>query len=382
MVMKYWAYVLMGLLIASSAFAAKAAYGEQTWYPGKGVEKGLLVKYRISTFDYLQTGGRPFFATIWFGPQDDKGSWITYVIIDEEGKVVASNMTLSALNLAPIGFDVTEKFKPYRNAIRNSLGWVGDFANKDHPRPITGSNAWGVVAAIGGGSIVVKPTDTETLQLADKSWDASVIGFHYAVDSKIWISENFPLPLKAKVYTIATQQPLPVQFEFELVEVGKSDTRPVPPKSIIEPPKSPLSTATVSGAFNVDLYWKPEMIEPGKPITMGVVFRDNKQNLIKDAQYDILITDANGKVVLDKKAVLTKEGQGIHEVTFDSVGSVYVTVTFLGSQKGFEHKITEKAKFDLVVVPEFPLGIAAVMAAVVAMMIAMTRFKTISIPKL
>lgn len=396
MVMKYWAYVLMGLLIASSAFVViymgesgqaktqlaetKAAYGAQTWYLGQGVEKGLFVKYRISTFDYLQSGGHEFNATIWFGPQDDKGDWITFVIIEEEGKVVASNIPLSAL-LAPIGFDVTEEFKPYRNAIRNSLGWVGDFASKDRPKPITGNTAWGVVGAIGGGSIVVKPTGTETLQLAGKSWDTSVIGFHYAVDSKIWINANFPLPLKAKVYTIATQQPLPVQFEYELVEVGKSDTRPVPPASKIEPPKSPLSSTTTSGAFNVELYWKPEIIEPNKPITMGVVFSDRKQTLIKDALYDILITDANGKIVLDKKQVLTTEGQGTHEVTFESIGSVHVTVTFLGSASGFEHKITEKAEFDLVVVPEFPLGIATVMAAVVSMMIAMTRFKKISLPR-
>jgi len=382
--MKYWAYVLIGLLIASSTFAAKAAYGQQTWYPGEGIEKGLLVKYRISTFDHLQSGGKPFLATIWFGSQDEQGNWKTFAFVEEGGKVVSSDMTLSALNLAPIGFDVTEEFKPYRNAIRNSLGWVGDFANKAHPRSITGGEGWGVVAAIGGGGIVVKPTGTETIEVAGKSWETAIIGFHYSLDSQIWINDNFPLPLKAKQYTIATQEPIPVQYEYELLEVGKSDTQPVPPETALELPKPPLSTPTTSGTYNLDLYWIPEVIEPGKPVTLGVVVRDRAENVVKEQVfYDILVTDANGKVVLDQKKVLTKDGQGVHEVTFESNGKARTTVTLIGKFVGeVETPVIEKAEFGLVVVPEFPLGIAAVMATIVAMMVAMTRFKKISMPKL
>jgi len=382
--MKYWAYALMGLLIAAGAFAANAAYGQQNWYPGEGLEKGLVVKYRISTFDYIQSGGRPFLATIWFGSNDDKGNWLVYAIIDEAGKITTSDLTLSVLNLAPVGFDVTEEFKPYRNAIRGSLGWIGDYASKSHPRPISGDTAWGIVAAIGGGSIVVKPSGTEKLELAGKSWDASIIGFRYGENSKIWVSDNFPLPLKAKVYTISTQKPLPVQYEYELVEIGKSDTRPIPSVSKVELPKSPLTTPTTSGAFNIDLFWEPEIIEPGKPVTLGIVIRDQQQNLLNGAIYDILVTDASGKILLDKKKQLsTREGQGIHEVTFESEGGAHVTVTTIGEVRGEQvTKINEKAEFGLVVVPEFPLGVAAVMAAIVAMVIAVTRFKKLSIPRL
>ena len=371
----YLAYIIMGLLIAAGAFVTKAAYGQE-WYLGEGLEKGLLVKYRISTFDYLQTGGSPFDATIWFGSQDDKGNWIADIIIEEQGKVVTSKMTLSAFDLTPLGLDYKEEFKPYKNAIRNSLGWIGDFANKDHPRPITGDTAWGRVSAVGGG--VVKPMGTEKLQLADKEWDTSIIGFHYAVDSKIWIKDGFPLPIKAKVYTIATLQPLPVQFEFELLETSVSETPPPVPIQNIIPPTPPLHQQTTSGAISVDLYWKPESIEPSQAITISMVFFDRQQNLIKDAQYDILITDATGKVVLDKKQILTSEGQGTHEVTFDSTGSAHVTIIFLGTSSEMA-SITEKAEFNLVVVPEFPLGVVAVMAAIVAMMVAITRFKKISI---
>ncbi len=378
--MKYWLYVLMGLLIASGAIATKASYGEQNWYPGKGLEPGMLVKYNVSTFDYLQSGGQPFSATMWFGSQDDKGNWLTYVIIDENGKITDSNLTLSALTLTPIGLGYKDEFVPYKDAFRNSLGWIGDYTNKDHPKSLTSADAWGIIAAIGGGGIIVKPSGTETLQLAGKSWDTTIIGFHYGTDSKIWISDSFPLPLKAMVFTGSTQKPPPVQFSFELVEFGKSDTPPPKPVSTMAPPHSPLSSKTTSGSFTVDLFWKPEIIEPGKPITLGVVFHDQRGNLINDALYDILVTDANGKAVLDKKKVVMTESKGAHQVTFDSAGGAHVTVTFEGTLSGVAERINEKAEFDWVVTPEFPLGIAAVMAAMVAMMIVMTRFGKITLP--
>jgi len=374
----------MGLLVASGAIATNASYGEQNWYPGKGLTKGLLVKYDVYTFDYLQSGHQPFTATIWFGSQDDKGNWQTLTIIDENGKITASNMTLSALTLTPIGLDYTDAFIPYKDAIRNSLGWTGDYANRDHPRSLTSQDPWGVVAAIGGGGIVVKPFGTETIQAVGKSWDTTIIGFHYGVDSKIWVIDSFPLPIKAKVYTISTENPPPVQYEYKLVDVGQSDTPPPIPVSVITPPRSPLSAKTTSGSYTVDLFWKPENIQPSQPITLGVVFHKRDGSIIPDAQYDILITDTNGKAVLDLKNQVETDTKGTHQVTFDTAGSAHVKVTFHGAQSIFSYlteKITETADFDWVVVPEFPVGIAAVMAAMVAMMVVLTRFKKISIPR-
>lgn len=381
--MKYWVYVLGGLLITSGVFAAKGVYAQDnTWYPGEGVEKGLLVKYGISDFDYK--GGQRFEATIWFGDRDGAGNWITDVIIVDRGDVVTSKMTLSAANLSPVGFDTSEEFQPYRAAIKRSLSWTGEYANEKDPKPLTsggGAKSWGVIAAIGGGGIIVAPMGTETIQAAGQSWDTHIIGFHYAVDSKIWTKDGFPLPIKAKVYTIASIQPIPVQYEFELLETGMSETAPVPPEEEIELPTPPLSKPTASGAFSVDLYWQPAVIEPDKPTSIGIVIFDRQHNVKRGAIYDLLITGADDKVVLDLKKVVAQEGQGTHEVTFDSPGRFHVTVTYLGDQEGgIPERITEKAEFDLIVIPEFPLGVAAAMAAIVGMMIALTRFKKITIP--
>ena len=378
--MKYWVYVLGALLIASGVFSTNGVYAQgNTWYPGEGAEKGLLVKYRISDFDYK--AGEEFEATIWFGDQDSSGNWITDVIIVEQGDVVTSRMTLSGLNLSPVGFDTSEEFQPYRAATKRSLAWTGEYASQREPEPLSGNKAWGVIAAIGGGGITVIPMGTETIQAAGQSWDTAVIGFHYAVDSKIWIKDGFPLPIKAKVFTIASIQPIPVQYEFELLETRMSETAPVPPEEEIQLPTPPLHKPTASGAFSVDLYWEPTVIEPGKPTTMGVVVFDRQNNVKRGAIYDLLVTGAGGKVVLDVKKFVAQEGQGTHEVTFDSPGRFHVTVTYLGDQEGgIPERIVEKVEFDLIVVPEFPFGVAAVMAAIIGAMIMLTRFKKINIP--
>ena len=373
----YLAYIIMGFLIAAGALVTKAAYGQE-WYLGEGVQQGLLVKYEIKSFDLNR--GDEFEATLWFGSQDDKENWITDVIIEDNGNVITGKLKLSSLSLTPLGTDISEELKPYRAAIKESLGWLGGYADKLEPESLSGGKAWGVVAAIGGGGIIVAPTGTETIQAAGQSWDTSIIGFHYAVDSKIWVKDGFPLPIKAKVYTISSQQPIPEQFSFELLETRISETAPVPPEATLQLPQPPLSKQTASGAYNIDLYWQPVTIEPGKTTTIGVVIFDQQQKLLRQVQYDLLITDADGKVIKKIDAFTASEGQGTHEVTFESAGKSTVTVTVLGTlTTGLPGKLIEKADFTLIVVPEFPIGIAIVMAAIVAMMIAITKFKKISI---
>lgn len=165
----------------------------------------------------------------------------------------------------------------------------------------------------------------------------------------------------------------------ELITVGEKPYEgllPWDPKLL-----PPLSQPTTSGKFSVDISWSPVDIEPGKLITIYVMIRDEQQFVIKDAQYDFVISDASGKVLLDERNVTTTLGQGTHEVTFESAGTARITVAYLGSLSDLENKITERAEFDLIVVPEFPLGVAVVTATVVAITIAVTRLRNITISK-
>jgi len=280
--------------LASGVLATNTAYAQKEWYPGEGLQEGLLVKYTVSFIDYKQ--GEPFALTLWFESKDDKGNWKVFAIVEDKGQVVTSDVILSSLNLTPVGFDVTPEFRPYRSAMKESIGWLASYASKADPKPLD-SGTWGVIAAIGGGGIVVGPAGAESITIAGKSWDASKISFHYGEDSTIWVSDEFPLPLKAKVFALTIEKPIPVMFEFEMTEMSISMQRPVPPQSEVRIPKSPLSKPTTSGSFTVDLYWKPEKIETNNPVTFGVVIFDNRGSIVKDFLYAMTITDATGTVL-------------------------------------------------------------------------------------
>ncbi len=223
----YSAHVIISLLILSSLVGAEAAYADEGWYPGKVIQKGMYVKYSISEFDYVESGGHPFNATIWFESQDEDGNWKTLTIIDEQGKITISNMTLWKVNMKPIGTEYSDQFKLYKTIIADTLGWIGNFAKNNDPKPLGNDSTWGVITGPGGGPAEVRALGTETLQLAGKSWNTTIVGFRYGEVSKVWIADNFPLPVKARVYTYPHEQPVPVWFEYKLLEFGHSDT-PVP----------------------------------------------------------------------------------------------------------------------------------------------------------
>ncbi len=200
------------------------------WYLGENLQQGLLVKYRISYLDYKN--GQPFMATLWFGSHDDKGNWMVDVIVEEGGKTINGTLTLSSLDLTPLADDISPELEPYRFPIKNSLFWLGDYAPRTDSRELTGNAPWSVIACIGCG-VYPGPMGTETIEAAGKTWDTHIVGWHYGVDSKFWIKDNFPLPIKAKVYTVTPQEPIPVQFEFELLETRISDAIPEFPVNLM-----------------------------------------------------------------------------------------------------------------------------------------------------
>ena len=380
---KYALFTLMSLLIIGGILTTKPVYA-QDWYPGDGAKQGLLIKYRISNFDYKK--GTPFDATLWFGSQDDKGNWITDIIVEEKGKVSSGVFKLSSLTLTPLGTDIPPELKPYREPIKNSLAWLGSYSSKVAPESLSGNSVWGVIAAIGGGSITVRPFGTETIQAGGQSWDTHIIGWHYGEDSKVWVKQGFPLPIKAKVFALVTQKPIPTQFEFELLETRITETRPEPPKQQIELPMPPLSQVTTTAKFNVDLYWEPIEIQPDEPTEFTVVIYNAHKKIMRNIMYILKIVDAEGNTVIDKKFTAL-DGKRTHSLILEETGPLSVSIRVFGSPESIAGDIAavefiETVNFELVVVPEFPLGFSVVIASMVALMVLMTKFKKIIIPKL
>ncbi|HXG07700.1 MAG TPA: hypothetical protein VNI77_10300 [Nitrososphaera sp.] len=126
----------------------------------------------------------------------------------------------------------------------------------------------------------------------------------------------------------------------------------------LSPPTSEVKIAQVSANsdnYKVSFTW-PEQIFPQEPVTFGIRITDNSDQPLNAATYEFVILDANGNEVTRAGGVTTPEGVSSQDVTFDTTGSFTVRLDKIrGSSESIQSSIT--------VVPEFPAGIAAIVAA-------------------
>lgn len=366
---KYYSFALVSILVASLAVTTPV-YAQGTWFPGEGITKGLMVKYRISQVDL--NNGTPFIATLWFKDQNNKGDWVTDVVIEDGSNVLKSEMLFSGFSMIPLGAAESEEIRPYKTAIKETLSWLSGYTNKIEQESLSTGSIWGVIGAIGGGGIQVKVFGSDKVQVPAGQYDAYIIGFHYAVDSMTWVVDNFPLPVKARVFTIYKQHPIPIQFEYELLESAVVEELPEIETTATKV-TPPLVGVTTSGFHVVKLSWEPAEIRPNETIRFDLLIIDTlTSEPAKELWYDFRIVKG-GELVKFVPRAFAENGEGSHTVEFSSRGPFRVVVNVLGAGEAFGEKEIDRAEFSLSVIAEFPFNIAIVMMAVIAMMLAMTR---------
>ncbi len=351
------------------------ANAQATWYPGKGAEQHTYFVYTVKDLEY--EGGRQLTVAIWLESKDQDGNWVAVVSVNDQGIVSTGKMVLSDINMQPISAEPSvSKFK---DVIKRTLTWLGDFASSDNPKPLA-QVAWGRLGITGGvpvgiGAPASVDVVNEQITAAGVTWNTTIVGFKYSETSKIWVAENFPLPIQAKVYSFRTEHPIPIQYEFTLQEFGKSD-KPIELKGgPVELPKSPLRKLSDGGSVYIELYWSPEVIMPGQEVRFAASLYDNANRPLRDTEKYTIEIFENGKSIL--KQELRNNLQPI-TVTFSSEGVKKVVVSYDTTFRTGDATVTrvEKAEFDMVVVPEFPLGVITVIGTVIAMMLVIARIKT------
>ncbi|MGI0014836.1 MAG: hypothetical protein ACREBU_15560 [Nitrososphaera sp.] len=380
---KFLACILLLLLVSSVvtiSMTTKNAYAaDDLWYPGEGVKQDMYVKYRIQ--EEGANGNRPFEMTIYFKELVD-GNWVAPAFVVDQGRVISGTLKL-AENMQALsgGEGVPAEMSTYISGYHGSLHYLDAFTTKYEPLSLTDAN-WGKTGSIGGPP--VNPSGTEKVSFVGAqdlcqadSCDSTLILWHKGVDSKVWIVNEFPYPVKALAYADVTTGQPPIQFAFELLDTGTG--QPEVPASGEEIPIPPLGPqATPRGTYEVVLEWEPVEIRPGATIAFGVVMTENNGFPLERVNYDFTIEDGSGNVVDEFKNQNSDFGTGTHEVTFDSAGPMTVAVR-INSISGVPPgggTFTEEAKFNIVVVPEFPVSAAIIAAVVIGFVVILTRSKT------
>jgi hypothetical protein len=377
---RFPAFALVASLLVLGAFAAfptikRAFAADDLWYPGEGVKQDMYLTYRIQELDTAD--GDPFIMTMWFKEHQD-GEWSVPTYVEFEGRVIPGTMKLSdSMAYLAGGSQVPAEMNDFVGGYQSSLHWLDAFTTKSEPLSLKGGS-WGKIGAIGGSEI--KPVRTEKIPFqaardvcqAD-SCDTTLVSWHKGVDNNIWIVNEFPFPVKAETFAEDTTGASVTQFKFELLKVGMGQPNIIATGDV---PKPPLERQTASGHYFVTLDWEPAEIKPGTDVNFGILFADRTHFPLADVRYDFTVEDENGNVIMAFKDKVSEiGGPEVHQVKVNSTGIVKaeVVITAIGGQ--VTGQTIESADFNIVVVPEFPVGAVIVAAIVTTLVVVMTRAK-------
>jgi hypothetical protein len=378
MALRFFASVLVSALLVLSVGTLAVgtnAYAQTNdlWYPGEGVMQDRFYKYVIQEFD--TNDEKPFEMTLYFQEQDEDGDWIVPTfVVDDDGSVVQGTFKLSdGMTYLSGGSTIPPEMNDYVGGYSGSLHWLDSFTTKAEPKSLSSAN-WGRTGSIGGSD--VKPAAKETITVPAGTFDTTRIELRKGYTSMIWVQNDFPFPIKADFLTDTTSGAPGTQFKFELLETGSG--KPEPPLSEENIPFPPLTEQTPRGDYTITLDWEPADPNgiPQGPVLFTVSLGDSDGFPLARANYDFVVRNSTGIVAefINQNADVDL-GTATHEVQFDGSGGMTATVTVNSVSGQTSGQFTESADFRLVVVPEFPVGAAIVVASVLGLIVVLARFK-------
>jgi hypothetical protein len=379
---KFLTFVLLGsvLVFGTLNMMMNSAFAQTPeWYPGEGVKQDMYLKYEIQ--DYDTNNRQPFTLTLYFQQQDQDGNWIVPATVEADGRVLQGTLKLSE-SMSPLaGGEVPQEMNDFVGGYQNSLLWLDAASSMFEPLSLT-AGSWGKIAAIGGSE--VKPAGNQQVQFPGAqslcgatSCDATLISWHKGVDSRVWVVNEFPFPVKAETFADVTTPPAPIQYAFELLETGSGQQ--AAPTGTGQASGPPLERTTNDGSHLV-LTWDPVDIQPNSTVNFGLELRDANDAPLQNAAYDFAVKDANGQIIQEFNDQLAQSGTATHPVTFNSTGpkTVSVTINSVGSRA--TGQIIQTTDFGIVVVPEFPLSAAAIVTgALIGLVVVIMRARGSSI---
>jgi len=331
------------LLLSHSNLNSALAQASDLWYVGDGAKKDMHVTYRVQEQD--TNSGRPFEMTIYFKDFNSTGHyWVAPTFIVDQGRVINGTFHLSDLDLTALGTSkIPQEMNEYRSGYTSSLKWLSSFVSKPG-QSLTAIN-WGKIAAIGGSPIA--PSGKATITTPAGTFDTTKIVWHKGVDNTIWIKDGFPYPIKAQTYADVTTGNPPVQFAFELLGTGQGQPKQPEGKEEIAVP--PLEQRTERGSYIIRLIWEPVTIKAGNTTKFGILFMDDKQNLLSGVGYNFAVIDSKDQLVFGKDNQLASDGTAVQNVIFQNPGPATVKVLITSAGSGSPSNFVETGQFGITV---------------------------------
>jgi len=212
--------------VNSGGFQAGGVNVDGSWYVGEGLKVGDYFSFNVCHVDYLDCSD--FDMAMWVQEEVRVGTEDKFriqVLVYDGSKIVKGIMDVGQVAPEPTGG--TEEISSYRSVYKSSIAWLSAFATKeieDDGVYLTGKGpkefraaSWGKIGNIGGQQIL--PSAEQTIRVGAGEFDSILLSWKTGgQQSKAWIVDEFPFPIKAKTFMHVSQGIPPVEYDFELLD--------------------------------------------------------------------------------------------------------------------------------------------------------------------
>jgi hypothetical protein len=192
------------------------------WSVGENIHPGTILKYSVTT---IGNHSSPWSSLV--GPNSLINARITMNFVRSEGNTwsvmfsvnngtatKASTVLLSKQQLTNAG-PINNDFKSFYEPIESSLLEIRDIALQ--PKYLAIGAEWNSLS-VGpvGSTISARIIGQEKIQTQAGGFDTSILGYTIGTKaSRIWLSNNIPLPVKGEVYNAQNE----LQYKYSLLYI-------------------------------------------------------------------------------------------------------------------------------------------------------------------
>jgi len=284
---------LASILVLGSIFGVQDSFAENEevklsgeWYIGEGLKEGNRFSYNFCNANYKECV--PMIFDILFIEKkiiDSEEVWLAQIFVREGNKITKAQITLDGMSLKPQSSSEVSKSHKY---FYETIFWLSRHATNhteisedrygvNGPKQFN-QTKWGKISWIGG--IYFGPTEMRQISVQGGEFDAILLSWTVSrVPSEVWVVDDFPLPIKAKVFSDVTMQPI-IFYEYELLSYQENvELNSFSPTKLTKP-------NSLDGISNFDLIWYP----PKKQLEDGIL----PQNVICKEHLRLMFKSSDG----------------------------------------------------------------------------------------
>jgi len=315
------------------------------WWVGEGLRIGNFFSYDLCFVYYKDC--TEFQMDFWFEDEiivQTETKWLVQVVVYDGPYIITGNMELGKIAPEPTGG--SEVLGPYRSAYKSSIIWLSAFANADKPKEFS-KPSWGKIANIGGQQII--PTMMEPVTVPAGTFDTALIVWRTGgQDSKVWVLDDFPFPIKAHTLVHVPTGFAPTEYHFELLDYKENvlvnpfaNVKPILPRVGLEDciqfyELVDIKKHTKDSRYILNVKYGPANPEIGCEIEWFIGFK-NRFSDVKfedQVQYDIFVVDDDFSIP-PIRSIAEEEGK---KFLFAPSGFVHTT-TIVKENPGTAHYV-------------------------------------------